>query len=107
MPHRRGHRRPSRLRKRRGLGGPPRAGARALRARGRRVKSSGAFGNIPNLPDLPREARSYKHIVRMGGKENSGRADLYVCPGPAHTPDCVMLNDHQKKIISNGDPYKG
>tara|TARA_Y100001973_G_scaffold98842_1_gene157006 strand:- start:658 stop:975 length:318 start_codon:yes stop_codon:yes gene_type:complete len=105
MPRRRG-RRPSRLKRRRGFGGPPGAGSRSLRARGRKMVMGGGT-QVPPLPDLPREARGYKHLVRLGGKDNSGRADLYVCPGPAHSPDCVKLNDHQKKIISNGDPYKG
>ena len=69
-----------------------------------RMNRPGSQNMVSMLPDLPPNG-NFRHIVREGtlGK----KATLFACPEPHRTPECVKLNDHQRKIISNGDPYSG
>ena len=59
---------------------------------------------VSMLPDLPPKG-NFRHIVREG--TTGKKATLFACPHPRKTEDCVKLNEHQRKIISNGDPYSG
>ena len=71
---------------------------------GRMNRPGGGRNLVSMLPDLPPKG-NFRHIVREG--TTGKKATLFACPEPYKTPECVMLNEHQRKIISNGDPYSG
>tara|TARA_Y100000401_G_C8300977_1_gene214049 strand:- start:149 stop:514 length:366 start_codon:yes stop_codon:yes gene_type:complete len=67
-------------------------------------RQGGGRNLVSMLPDLPPKG-NFRHIVREG--TTGKKATLFACPHPRKTEDCVKLNEHQRKIISNGDPYSG
>ena len=91
-------------------GGLPRRQSRA-RSRmdnhmrtGRMNRRGGTQNLVSMLPDLPPNG-NFRHIVREGA--TGKKATLFACPEPRKSENCVKLNEHQRKIISNGDPYSG
>ena len=91
------------------FGGPRGARGRRLHRAG---NAGGGFGGAmtgADIPDIPAEAKSWRHFVTRNGDNNSGRADILLCKENKPGPDCIVLNKFQQKIISNGKAniYKG